>query len=73
MALRWRRSGRCDTNACVEVAVTASGGVVLRDSARADGPYLRFGSTSWRGFVRTVSAGGFADGEPGDPPGALGG
>ncbi|MFY1633203.1 DUF397 domain-containing protein [Solwaraspora sp. WMMB335] len=56
----WRRSGRCDTNACVEVAATCAGGVALRDSALPDGPHLRFDPRPWRSFVRGIGRGDFA-------------
>ncbi|WP_326554796.1 DUF397 domain-containing protein [Micromonospora sp. NBC_01813] len=52
----WRRSSRCDTNACVEAAAT-SAGVELRDSADPAGPRLEFGPGDWRAFLRGVAQG----------------
>jgi hypothetical protein len=58
--LRWFKSTRSAGNgACVEVAVTAVGGVAVRDSKDPDGPMLRFGADAWRSFVQSVRAGEF--------------
>ena len=48
--LSWRKSQRCDTGACVEVAELPSG-VALRDSTVPDGPTLTFSRSDWAGFV----------------------
>ena len=56
--LRWRRSTRCDSAACVEVAQTADV-VAVRDSKRTDGPALAFTHAEWRAFVAGVRAGEF--------------
>jgi hypothetical protein len=55
----WRRSSRCDTNACVEAAATSIG-VEVRDSADVGGPQLGFGPAGWRAFLAGVTRGGFA-------------
>ncbi|MFV2016976.1 DUF397 domain-containing protein [Micromonospora sp. LOL_023] len=55
----WRRSSRCDTNACVEAAAT-SAGVELRDSADPAGPRLEFGEGGWRTFLRGLAQGELA-------------
>jgi Domain of unknown function (DUF397) len=58
--LRWYKSTRSAGNgACVEVAVSAAGGVAVRDSKDPDGPVLRFDGEAWQGFVRSVRAGRF--------------
>jgi hypothetical protein len=54
--LGWRRSQRCDTGACVEVAELADG-VALRDSTRPDGPVLRFSRGDWTGLVTDLRTG----------------
>ena len=51
----WRRSQRCDTNACVEVARLTTG-VALRDSSLRDGPTLTFSKENWAGFVAEMRA-----------------
>jgi len=56
-ALTWKRSGRCDSGTCVEVA-SLKEGVVVRDSKDPDGPILRFTHSEWRAFI-----GGAQDGE----------
>ncbi|MFV2010125.1 MULTISPECIES: DUF397 domain-containing protein [unclassified Micromonospora] len=56
----WWRSSRCDTNACLEATVTASGDVALRDSAEPDGPWLDVDRQQWRRFLRGVTRGDFA-------------
>ncbi|MFY1695057.1 MULTISPECIES: DUF397 domain-containing protein [unclassified Solwaraspora] len=53
----WRRSSRCDTNACVEVAATETGGAALRDSADPASPELGFGPHQWRSFLRGICQG----------------
>jgi hypothetical protein len=58
--LRWRRSTRCSSHSCVEVADLANGGAAVRDSnAGADGPILVFGGEEWHEFVDAVKAGEF--------------
>jgi uncharacterized protein DUF397 len=54
----WRRSTRCDTNACVEVARTASG-MAIRDSERPAGPILEFTNSVWSNFIGGIRAGDF--------------
>ncbi|SMF67483.1 DUF397 domain-containing protein [Streptomyces sp. Amel2xC10] len=39
-------------NACVEVADTAPGGRVVRDSKQTDGPLLTVSHDGWQEFVR---------------------
>jgi hypothetical protein len=56
--LVWRRSNRCDSGACVEVAV-ADGGVAMRDSKVADGPVLTFTGDAWKSFVAGVREGDY--------------
>jgi hypothetical protein len=59
-ALIWRRSTRCSTNSCVEVADLADGGVAIRDGkSGASSPILVFGGEEWRTFVADVKAGEF--------------
>lgn len=55
---QWRKSQRCDTNACVEVALIGAD-VALRDSKDPDGPVLRFTRQEWDAFVAGVGAGDF--------------
>jgi hypothetical protein len=43
----WRRSSRCDTSACVEVA-PADAGMRVRDTA---GTVLAFSAEAWRVFL----------------------
>jgi Domain of unknown function (DUF397) len=58
--LSWRRSSRCSSHSCVEVAVLAEGGAAIRDSkAGADGPILVFSGDEWREFVSGMKAGDF--------------
>jgi Domain of unknown function (DUF397) len=56
--LVWRRSNRCDSGACVEVAV-ADSGVAVRDSKEVNGPILTFASDVWSSFVAGVREGDF--------------
>jgi hypothetical protein len=49
--LAWRKSGRCDSSSCVEVAITGEH-VLLRDSSDPDGPRLTFTHAEWAEFLR---------------------
>jgi hypothetical protein len=51
---RWRKSSRCESFECVEVA--AGGGQVLVRAA-ADGPVLRYPTAAWQAFCAAVKAG----------------
>ncbi|GAB2935841.1 hypothetical protein GCM10027280_24720 [Micromonospora polyrhachis] len=53
---RWRRSSRCESHTCVEVAFT-SGRVLARDSKVDDGPVLEFGAGPWQAFCAELKAG----------------
>jgi hypothetical protein len=53
----WRKSSRCGTNACVEVAKVGDG-YLLRDSKRPEQEPLRFTEEELTVFVAA-----FADGE----------
>lgn len=52
----WRRSARCETGACVEVAVLADGTIGMRDSEDPNGPVLTFNPAAWRAFVAGLKA-----------------
>jgi hypothetical protein len=54
----WRRSRRCDSGACVEVA-PINGGIALRDSKDPDGPILMFTREEWNAFLDGARAGDF--------------
>jgi hypothetical protein len=55
LPLDWRKSGRCDSNACVEVAMTAAG-VAMRNSTNPDGPVLVFGRGEFARFRKAACA-----------------
>ena len=57
--IRWHKSNRCDTNACVEVAVFEDE-VLVRDSKDPRGPILRFSREEWEAFLSGVRAGEFS-------------
>ena len=48
--LSWRKSARCGSETCVEVAISDSKAYV-RNSQEAAGPYLVFSADEWRGFL----------------------
>jgi len=55
--LVWRRSTRCSTNECVEVAELPGGGVAVRDSKQpSSGPVLKFSAQEWQAFISSVCA-----------------
>lgn len=49
----WRRSTRCDTNSCVEVASGQSEAWV-RNSTDPAGPVLIFSTEAWRALVDEI-------------------
>ena len=61
--LRWRKSGRCSTGGCVEVAHVPAA-VHLRDSEDPEGPRLTFAPTSWAAFLDRLRAGDFDLAQP---------
>ena len=58
-SLSWRRSTRCDSSACVEVAAVGADRVAVRDSKDADGGYLLFPGAAWSRFLDAVRRGEF--------------
>jgi len=58
--LSWVKSSLSFANGnCVEVADLPSGGVGVRDSKDAEGPFLRFTPDEWRAFLGGVRNGEF--------------
>ncbi|MEV8504283.1 DUF397 domain-containing protein [Actinoplanes sp. NPDC051475] len=55
---QWRRSSRCSTGACVEVAQFADR-IMIRDSKDLAVPALTFTRDEWSAFVRGVKANEF--------------
>jgi hypothetical protein len=55
---QWRRSTRCGSSACVEVAMER-GSVLVRDSKDPHGPVLTFTPAEWAAFTEGVTAGEF--------------
>jgi hypothetical protein len=56
--VEWRRSTRCSTGACVEVAIAPST-VGVRDSKEADSSVLTYDRPAWRDFIAGIVAGEF--------------
>jgi uncharacterized protein DUF397 len=52
--LEWRRSARCDTTTCVEVA-RRDGHITVRDGKDPDGPWLTFTESQWVLFLDEVN------------------
>jgi hypothetical protein len=48
--LAWRKSSKCDTGLCVEVAPIGDG-VAVRDSRRDASPLLLFSDGPWQAFL----------------------
>jgi Domain of unknown function (DUF397) len=58
--LAWRRSSRCGSESCVEVAGLPDGGVAVRDSKSAEAaPVLVFTADEWAAFISGVKVGEF--------------
>lgn len=54
----WRKSSRCESGACVEVAVMGHA-VVIRDSKDLHGPMLTIDRGAWTEFIEGIRAGEF--------------
>ena len=54
----WRRSRRCDSGACVEIARIGDS-FAVRDSKDLSQPILTFAPGAWQAFVEGVRAGEF--------------
>lgn len=54
----WRRSSRCESSGCVEVAFVGVE-VWVRDSSDQAGPILCFTQAEWMSFVAGVAGGEF--------------
>jgi hypothetical protein len=57
-SIQWRRSGRCESGTCVEIARIGES-FAVRDSKDLSGPVLTFDPIAWEGFVDGVRAGDF--------------
>ena len=55
----WRRSSRCGSNACVEIA-QRDHSILLRDSEDPNGPRLEFGFGTWSDFVDAIKCNTYA-------------
>ena len=58
--LKWRRSSRCATSTCVEVA-KGEGDYFVRDSKHPEHAVLRFTEPEWKDFLAGVEAGEFRE------------
>jgi hypothetical protein len=56
--LVWRRSTRCSSGACVEVADNVDT-VLVRDSKDPGGTVLAFARLNWNAFLAAVKSGTF--------------
>jgi uncharacterized protein DUF397 len=56
--LIWRKSTRCESGYCVEVALTADGALV-RDAKRPEDGRLAFDRQAWSAFLVAVKDGAF--------------
>ena len=56
--LDWRKSTRCESSGCVEVAFIENA-VAVRDSKVDDSPMLSFSVDSWRAFLDGLRSGEF--------------
>jgi hypothetical protein len=57
-SIQWRRSSRCESDTCVEVAHVDQV-IAIRDSKDVDGSVLTFSAEEWAAFVAGVRNGEF--------------
>lgn len=50
----WRRSSRCQTSECAEVAAVP-GAVLVRDTRHREEPVLAFTAAAWRQFTARLN------------------
>jgi hypothetical protein len=50
----WRKSSKCETGTCVEVASTGEQ-VLMRHSARPNGGTLQVSAAEWAAFLRELN------------------
>ena len=55
----WKKSSRSGTGSCVEVRLTETGDVQVRDSKDPNGPLLTFAPEQWDAFIAETKAGDF--------------
>ena len=61
--LVWRTSSACPNGAaCVEVALTSTGGAAMRDNKDPQSAELHFTGGAWSAFIAGVRTGEFAPG-----------
>jgi hypothetical protein len=53
--MNWKRSTRCESGSCVEVAATEDH-VYVRNSSSPDGPYLRLTHHEWKLFLDSLKS-----------------
>ncbi len=58
LELTWRKSSRCGTSTCVEIARDGAD-YLIRDSKHPEQPALRFTDAEWRAFHDGVAVGEF--------------
>jgi hypothetical protein len=57
--LLFRRSSRCSTGGCIEVALLPGGGAAVRDSTNHTQEPLAFGKQQWSHFMSSLKNGDF--------------
>lgn len=57
----WRKSSRCESHSCVEVALGSASAAVRNTALPED--HLTFTAPAWRNFVNAIRSGQFAAGE----------
>jgi hypothetical protein len=56
-SLAWRKSTRCESNGCVEVALTTDQHIAVRNSTDPEGPVLTFSKDAWYAFIEDIQGG----------------
>ena len=58
LSAAWRKSSRCDSGSCVEVALVGEE-IAVRDGKNPTGHTLQFTRMQWKAFTEGIRAGEF--------------
>lgn len=60
LSMSWKKSSRSTSGNCVEVRLTETGEIQVRDSKIPSGPVLTFASVQWNAFISGAKSDDFS-------------